>query len=320
MNILDFIDPKAWDGKSGIYLIRNKINGKGYIGQTSNLAKRHREHFWHGRVDYGNKQAIYQAMRKYGVHNFEFVVLEFCLENLLNEYEQKYIKLYNAYGNSGYNMTRGGSNFELNQETIWRRSDAIGIARNGFTYTQAMQLRGKYLSLDVPAYEFARNEGRGRHIVYDILAGRSHVARKQEDVEIIEQARAKVSIYLNNQGRRGARAVITIADANQIRKNYLIDSSCMKSVGKPYGLDHSSVRQVLTGKTYTDSNLETQELISKCSNLRLQLYKKRLSQEERLKLVEMYSTGKYSQVKLAKLFNVSRGLVASLIKLSLIPK
>lgn len=90
---------------SGIYKITNKVNGKVYIGQSKNLENRKLEHFYNMKQ---RNQALYTAMRKYGIENFEFTVLQECDVELLDCLEVYYIGLYNSYLGGGYNMTTGG--------------------------------------------------------------------------------------------------------------------------------------------------------------------------------------------------------------------
>jgi group I intron endonuclease len=59
----------------GIYKIVNKINGKIYIGSTRRLTQRKREHFAKLKENRGNS-IIRSAVAKYGVDNFEFVIIE----------------------------------------------------------------------------------------------------------------------------------------------------------------------------------------------------------------------------------------------------
>lgn len=57
--------------------------------------------------DKNSSKPLYQAIRKYGVENFSFEVLEECDTSLLDEKEVYYINLYNSY-KEGYNATLGG--------------------------------------------------------------------------------------------------------------------------------------------------------------------------------------------------------------------
>ena len=63
----------------GIYMIRNKLNGKVYIGQSKNILKRWKYYDWAVKTtcDYsGTKRFIVEEMRKCGMENFEFTVLD----------------------------------------------------------------------------------------------------------------------------------------------------------------------------------------------------------------------------------------------------
>lgn len=85
-------------------MIRNKINGKAYIGRSVNIKRRWAEH---RRQDGSPDKALYKAFCKYGLDNFEFTILEECSKEESFEKEMLYIKLYDSY-NSGYNETFGG--------------------------------------------------------------------------------------------------------------------------------------------------------------------------------------------------------------------
>ena len=92
----------------GIYKYTNKINGKVYIGLSNNIQRRKHEH--QSLANRGDKMYIHQAIKKYGIENFDFEVIEvFEKEDrvLMGEREQYWIEYYNSY-KSGYNETPGG--------------------------------------------------------------------------------------------------------------------------------------------------------------------------------------------------------------------
>lgn len=105
----------------GIYKITNKINGKVYIGQSKYIERRwnrHRSAAFNPN-DHNYNIHLYRAIRKYGLENFSFEVLEECKVEELNEKEVYYIKLYNSFF-EGYNLTLGGdsSAIGVNKEKI----------------------------------------------------------------------------------------------------------------------------------------------------------------------------------------------------------
>lgn len=92
-----------------IYKITNNLNGKSYIGQTvQSLRQRKREHLYRMVNQPERKEKLYMALRKHGIENFTWEVLESCnTVDELNERERHYINSLNTY-NRGYNMTEGG--------------------------------------------------------------------------------------------------------------------------------------------------------------------------------------------------------------------
>ena len=91
-----------------VYRIVNKINGKCYIGiTTQGVNRRWSEHLY--RFNLGERDhKLYQAMRKYGLDNFDLLILETVKDaSLLPELEIAYIKEFDSF-NRGYNMTCGG--------------------------------------------------------------------------------------------------------------------------------------------------------------------------------------------------------------------
>lgn len=106
-----------------IYKIRNKTNGKLYVGQTiKTLEKRKQQHLKCARN--GVETHLYQAIRKYGEDNFEFsVVCEVKNQEDLNSLERYYIAKYDCIKN-GYNMIDGGSNNVMFLDDIKEKHDA----------------------------------------------------------------------------------------------------------------------------------------------------------------------------------------------------
>lgn len=93
---------------SGIYKITNLTNEKVYVGQSVNLAERLRTHVKAGIGIDPPGLKLYQDMKKIGVENFSFEILEKCPQAELNVKEKYWIDFYHCQ-DFGYNMTKGGS-------------------------------------------------------------------------------------------------------------------------------------------------------------------------------------------------------------------
>ena len=90
-----------------IYIHKNKINGKIYVGQTKQSLKRR----WNNGNGYTQCPYFYNAIKKYGWDNFEHILLdEHLTKEEANTKEQDYIKYYKSSSPEfGYNISNGGA-------------------------------------------------------------------------------------------------------------------------------------------------------------------------------------------------------------------
>ena len=93
----------------GIHKITNLVNGHAYIGQSTDIKRRWENHkiTAYNKNYAGYMYPLYQAIRKYGIEQFSFEILEECDYKLLNEKEMYYIQQYDTFYH-GYNQTLGG--------------------------------------------------------------------------------------------------------------------------------------------------------------------------------------------------------------------
>lgn len=87
-----------------------KLNDKVYIGYTSDLTKRIKAHVANAMVNELSNY-LYRAIRKYGIKNMKYEILEDNIYNkkVAQEREIYYISKYKSNDSEyGYNMTNGG--------------------------------------------------------------------------------------------------------------------------------------------------------------------------------------------------------------------
>ena len=118
-----------------VYMHKNKINGKVYIGITYQNVK----YRWRKNGEGYKKQKFYNAIKKYGWNNFEHIIL---FENLTFEEaclkEQELIKKHNSNNRKyGYNHSIGGdksskgSHWVMSEETKEKDRQAHLGKKNG---------------------------------------------------------------------------------------------------------------------------------------------------------------------------------------------
>ncbi len=89
----------------GIYQIRNLVNNKKYIGQSTSLRRRKIKHFSELRNNSHINQHLQRAFSKYGEENFTFEIIEICDESTLNERESHHWSGYN-WDTELYNLSK----------------------------------------------------------------------------------------------------------------------------------------------------------------------------------------------------------------------
>ena len=115
-----------------IYLIRNRINGKIYIGKTAQkLEVRWKQHIRDSRH---KTTHFYLALRKYGPTAFELSLLSSFAESQqqLNEQEIYFIAKYRANDRAiGYNTTQGGDGVMAGRHLSFDHRAKIGLGHKG---------------------------------------------------------------------------------------------------------------------------------------------------------------------------------------------
>jgi group I intron endonuclease len=90
--------------KSGIYKIINKIDGKYYVGSSSNFKKRWKQHLITLRSHKHHNDFLQRSWDKYGEQNFIFEIVEYVDETKLLIVEQKYLDIAKQEQNKSYNL------------------------------------------------------------------------------------------------------------------------------------------------------------------------------------------------------------------------
>lgn len=93
----------------GIYRIRNKVNGKLYIGRTKSFKRRFQQYIYdfnNQRIDHIN-QYLLNSMSFHGFENFAFEIVEICELSVQQDRELYYIEYYDTTNKEkGYNLRK----------------------------------------------------------------------------------------------------------------------------------------------------------------------------------------------------------------------
>lgn len=105
-----------------VYKITNKINQKQYIGSSTNVEKRWRQHK-NDAFNPNNEKynyPLYRAFRKYGLENFIFGILkdDFLTIEEMQQYEKEMIEKNHTLAPNGYNQTLNTSFSNIASENL----------------------------------------------------------------------------------------------------------------------------------------------------------------------------------------------------------
>jgi len=154
--------------KSGIYRFTNLLNGKMYIGSSSNLSSRFRKHLNLNYISqHKNELSISRAIIKYGYDNFSLEILEFCEVSNLLKREQFYLNLLEPV----YNIAKvAGSNlgFKHSKESRAKISKAL----KGSPLLRSLKLGTTHTKETKKLMSISRSGERNPHVLF--RGGKSH--------------------------------------------------------------------------------------------------------------------------------------------------
>lgn len=202
-------------GASGIYQIRNLVNGKRYIGSAVCIRKRWSEHRNDLRSGRHHSVALQRAWARYGENSFEFLVVENCPKHDLIRREQIYID-----ARSEYNICKqAGSSLGVKHSAEARAKMSARLMGNQRT-------KGRKYSRDICERMAAPKRGRKRPPRSAEWCKRISEAKKGVSVglgrEVSEETRQKLreanlgKRLTLDQRKSNSRLSLTDSDAESI--------------------------------------------------------------------------------------------------------
>lgn len=140
----------------GIYEIKNKTNGKIYIGLSESIYDRWRSHRNMLNRNCHFNIFLQRAWNKYGEENFEFNIVEKCLKKELSNKEISYIKMHKSNNDKyGYNLSSGGDKPKINKTSLLKKS--FKYSKRVLQFTQEGLFIKEYQNARIAAKEYGVN-------------------------------------------------------------------------------------------------------------------------------------------------------------------
>ena len=220
-----------------IYMLRNKTNGKCYVGLTSKPDVNIRLGQHKNSANYENhsnsKTAITRAIKKHGWDSFDLFVLQQCeFKDELIEAERHWISFYNCMTPHGYNNTRGGEYCELSDEAKRERSERM-LGHNVSEETKrriSEAHRGKTLT----------EEHRAK-----ISAGLRRAGRKLSEEQ-------KLKLIASNSGELNSFSKLTWEQVRTIRSKYLSGEITQYQLAEEFNVSVPTISRIVKNKIWKE--------------------------------------------------------------------
>jgi group I intron endonuclease len=250
--------------------VRNKISGKCYIGESKEKDPYTRWKVHQQTIAKGTGcPALQDAVRKYGIENFEFTILIFCFDEDRFYYEKEYIKRYNSQVPNGYNITPGGEGGGFygkkhTKESMQKMVQSMRKYYDDPAWIAQLSARTKEQMKNTDISSIVRNSENFRKAVEEGRVG-GGLFRNKMTKEECEKINKRVSeslkkYYSKNDGnksniekRRESMAKATGVRVSQYSKDNIFIASyvSMNEAFRATKTDSSNIKRVLDHPTRT---------------------------------------------------------------------
>ena len=263
--------------KKDIYIIKNSVNDKVYIGQSKDPPKRWLHHIYDARYESkcGEfKQEIHRAMIEYGIDRFHYEILESQVDNP-DEREAYWIRQYQSTIPNGYNLSSGMNGYG---ETI---DNSLAIFKDIDILKQCIT---EISSSNKTFENIARKFGCCSEVIHAINTGERY---KLDGL---------------NYPLRNTRYSVDLVKQIKYSLKYEEDLT-LRDIAKRYNVDCSQVSCINTGKIYFVNT----------DNYPLRKKRKRdLSEETANKIIDDIILSQISLKDIARKYNISPSAVTTI--------
>ena len=263
-----------------IYIIKNDINNKVYIGQSINAENRFKSHCKLSSVH--NNSLIDYAIQKYGKEHFWFEILESQIENY-NDREKYWIKYYQSTKPHGYNILEGGENPPIyfgDEHTNTKISDS-----------DVIKLKKDLKETNIPLSQLAQKYGISKKQVLRINQGVSRTILNE-----IYPIRKQPNI----NGKLTEEQVDEIIEI--LKYTYRFNGD----IAQEYGVDVHTISDINLGKSHMRKNINYPIRAWKSSGIILFTY------EQVTEIINLLKNSNLSINEIARQFNVDRRAIANI--------
>jgi group I intron endonuclease len=231
---------------SGIYKIRNVINGKFYVGSAVGFSHRKSQHFSALNLNEHFNIHLQRSWLKYGQDNFVFEIIEYCEECDLIKREQYYLDLYWPLGVL-YNISPTAGNTlgrKLREETKQKLSEineGENNPRSKLIWENIKEIRKKYFD-GFTEKQLAEEYGVSVHGIQHVIENRNWYDPNYKPP----------SDFFGRRGERNGGAKLTKEQVKSIREEYKKGGIFQKDLAIKYNVNRMTILRIVNNKYWKE--------------------------------------------------------------------
>jgi group I intron endonuclease len=195
--------------KYSIYVMRNKITGKRYVGYTSLRIKIRLDHHREQANRHGSCKLLYSSIRKHGIHNFTIKKLQNCAGlAAAGKAERYWAAKLETFGPKGYNLTSGGEGARDIVFTPERRAMMSKITKRQFRSKKAKIRMSQIMKRNWTSPRYRAKQARVRKTkAYKRKMSTAQLNRADMPAIKAKQSRAMKKVWRRRDPVVGARII-----------------------------------------------------------------------------------------------------------------
>lgn len=198
-----------------IYKVTNTINGKVYVGCTSNsIERRWKGHIDRARYDKRWKSPFHEDIIEYGTRSFRVEIIQECTAQDAETVEHTWIERLNSYHPNGYNIRSGGIHSPMAASSRKKMRHRVFSPEHRANISKAMQGR--------------KNPDARRTIKF------AQMARWKADFT----------------GEKNGRALLNAEQVQAIRRRYKEGGISQDALAKEYGVKQITISAIVRRKLW----------------------------------------------------------------------
>jgi len=291
-----------------VYIYRNKINYKIYVGKTGNLSQRMTDH----KKMRGDCPKFHNAIKKYGIDTFDiFILCKFDKENECLNAEKYYINYFKSNINKfGYNLTNGGDGVSGYKHTK-ESKQKMSLALKGRT----SPMKGKHHSKETIIKLSNSHKGKKGYWKDKKLSYNHKKKLSNSHKGYIMPDKQKKIISITNTGKkcnwikRGVNnynSKLNLEDVSKIRELYKTNNYTYKDIAYLYNIGPTTVYRIIKNINYINNDyFESKE---HSQHLKSQ---KKLNINQVIEIKKLLLDG-FKNIEIAKKYNVDSSLISAI--------